>query len=96
MGLADGSEVVLRPLTHADADGVAAFLAGLSAETRRLSTFDGYDLAAARELCDAIARYDKLRPVLAEVPSGRIAGLLEISLDLHPSDMSATARPVSG
>ncbi|MFC8711933.1 hypothetical protein ACFUCQ_18715 [Streptomyces sp. NPDC057197] len=75
---------------------MAAFLAGLSAETRRLSTFDGYDLAAARELCDAIARYDKLRPVLAEVPSGRIAGLLEISLDLHPSDMPATARPVSG
>ncbi|MFJ4620694.1 GNAT family N-acetyltransferase [Streptomyces sp. NPDC088812] len=88
VSLDDGPDVVCRPLTHDDADALAAFLTGLSAESRRLSTFDGYGLGAARELCDAIARYDKLRLVLDEVPSGRIVGLLELSLDLHPSDIA--------
>jgi hypothetical protein len=37
---------------------------------------DRYDLATARELCAAIARYDKLRLVLEDVPSSRIVGLL--------------------
>ncbi|MFF3173570.1 GNAT family N-acetyltransferase [Streptomyces sp. NPDC057900] len=85
--LLDGSEVAFRPLTHGDADDLAAFLDGLSAASKRLVTFDGYDLAAARELCDAIARYDKLRLVLSEA-TGRIVGLLELSLDLHPSDIA--------
>lgn len=88
LDLDDGSKVVFRPLTRADAEHLAVFLDGLSAESRRLSTFDGYDLGAARELCDAVARYDKLRLVLEEVSSGRIVGLLEFSLNLHPSDMA--------
>ncbi|MEW2265151.1 GNAT family N-acetyltransferase [Streptomyces sp. NPDC047853] len=83
----DGPDVIFRPLTHADPELLASFLAGLSPESRRLSTFDGYDLATAQELCDAIARYDKLRLVLEEVPAGRIVGLLELSLDLHPHDV---------
>ncbi|MEU1394194.1 MULTISPECIES: GNAT family N-acetyltransferase [unclassified Nonomuraea] len=86
--LKDGSDVVFRPLMHTDAERLAAFLEGLSAESRRLSTFDGYDLEAARELCDAIARYDKLRLVLEDVLSGRIVGLVEFSLDLHPADIA--------
>ncbi|MEV5750263.1 GNAT family N-acetyltransferase [Actinoallomurus sp. NPDC052308] len=84
----DGSEVIFRPLTHADTEHLAAFLEALSCESRRFSTFEGYDLATARELCDAIARYDKLRLVLEEVPSGRIVGLLEFSLDLTSADVS--------
>ncbi|MFI7694488.1 GNAT family N-acetyltransferase [Nonomuraea sp. NPDC049655] len=86
--LDDGQEVFFRPLTHTDAERLAAFLEGLSAESRRLSTFDGYDLKAARKLCDAIARHDKLRLVLEDGPSGRIVGLVEFSLDLHPSDIA--------
>lgn len=83
-----GPDLVLRPLAPADVEALAAFLAGLSAETRRLSAFDGHDLAAARELCDAIARYDKLRLVLDDVSSGGIAGVLEFSFGLHPSDVT--------
>ncbi|MER7722934.1 GNAT family N-acetyltransferase [Streptomyces sp. NPDC096323] len=86
--LRDGSEVVFRPLAHGDAGHLARFLAGLSPESRRLSTFDGYGLDTARELCDAIARYDKLRLVVEEAASGRIVGLLEFSLGLHPSDLA--------
>ncbi|MFJ8946273.1 GNAT family N-acetyltransferase [Streptomyces sp. NPDC102395] len=88
VGLGDGTEVVFRPLTHADAERLAEFLRELSPESRRFSTFGGYDLAFARELCDAIARYDKLRLVLEEAGSGRIVGLLELALDLHPSDIA--------
>ncbi|WNI20589.1 GNAT family N-acetyltransferase [Streptomyces sp. ITFR-16] len=90
--LADGPEVTFRPLVPGDAEPLAAFLAALSPESRRFSTHGGHDLAAAVELCDAIARYDKLRLVLEEVPSGRITGLLELSLDLHPSDIDRYRR----
>ncbi|MFD3559861.1 GNAT family N-acetyltransferase [Streptomyces sp. NPDC058686] len=86
--LRDASPAVLRPLVHADAERLADFLAGLSAQSRRLSTFDGYDLAAARDLCAAIARYDKLRLVLEDESSERIVGLFELSLALTASDIA--------
>ncbi|MEV6261286.1 GNAT family N-acetyltransferase [Streptomyces sp. NPDC051784] len=81
-------DVVIRPLANADCEQLGRWLAALTPETRRFSTFDGYDLAAARELCDAIGRYDKLRLVLEEVPSGRIVGLLEFSLALTATDIA--------
>ncbi|MFE5589988.1 GNAT family N-acetyltransferase [Streptomyces sp. NPDC056549] len=87
LALEGGPEVVFRPLARADAERLAGFLEGLSPESRRFSTHDGHDLAAAGRLCDAIARYDKLRLVLEEAPAGRIVGLLEFSLDLHPADL---------
>ncbi|MFB4313110.1 GNAT family N-acetyltransferase [Actinomadura sp. 21ATH] len=87
--LSDGSPAVFRPLVHADAERLALFLGGLSPESRRFSTFDGYDLAAARDLCAAIARYDKLRLVLEDTASGTIAGLFELSLAITAGD---TAR----
>ncbi|MGW1467436.1 GNAT family N-acetyltransferase [Streptomyces sp. NPDC002308] len=86
--LADGAAAVFRPLVRTDAEPLARFLGDLSAESRRLSTFDGYGIAAARELCDAIARYDKLRLVLEDVPSSRIVGLLELALALTPADIA--------
>ncbi|MFB7757707.1 hypothetical protein ACFC18_50425, partial [Streptomyces sp. NPDC056121] len=70
-----------------DVERLAGFLEGLSPESRRLSTFDGYDLAAARELCDAIARYDKLRLVLEDERSARVVGLFELSLALTAGDI---------
>ncbi|MEU1090723.1 GNAT family N-acetyltransferase [Streptomyces sp. NPDC005892] len=84
----DGTKTVFRPLVPADAEGLASFLAGLSPTSRRFSTFDGYGGEAARELCDAIARYDKLRFVLEDVRSARIVGLLELSLALTPGDIA--------
>ncbi|THA34587.1 GNAT family N-acetyltransferase [Streptomyces sp. A1277] len=84
----DGSDIVFRPLTQADTGCLADFLDALSSESRRLSTFDGYDLATARKMCDAIARYDKLRLVLADVVSARIIGLVEFSLALTSGDIA--------
>lgn len=88
LALDDGSDVVFRPLVHGDAEGLAAFLGGLSGETRRMSPFDGYGLVAAKELCDAIARHDKLRLVVEDVVSGRIVGLVEFSFDVVAGDIA--------
>ncbi|MFJ9036819.1 GNAT family N-acetyltransferase [Streptomyces sp. NPDC102406] len=83
-----GPEITLRPLKHTDTVCLADFLDGLSPETRRFIAFDGQGLATARDLCDAIARYDKLRLVLEDLPSARIIGLLEFSLALTPADLT--------
>jgi len=39
---------------------LAIFLENPSIETRRLSTFDGYDITAAKKLCDAINKYNSM------------------------------------
>ncbi|MFJ5927143.1 GNAT family N-acetyltransferase [Kitasatospora sp. NPDC092948] len=84
----EGRVIVFRPLAHSDVGRLAGFLGALSVESRRFSTFGGYGLAHAGELCDAIARYDKLRLVLEDVATGRIVGLFEFSLALVPSDIA--------
>ncbi|WP_331772123.1 GNAT family N-acetyltransferase (plasmid) [Embleya sp. NBC_00888] len=85
--LPDGSRLLVRPLGFGDMEGLAGFLEGLSPESRRFSTFGGYDVEAAREMCAAIARFDKLRLVL-ETPTARIVGLLEFSLALTDADVA--------
>ena len=85
--LRDGARLQLRPLAAGDIEPLARFLAGLSAETRALSSFPGYDRAAANELCEAIGRYDKHRFVLI-APAGEVAALFEFSLDLPAADVA--------
>lgn len=77
--------VTFRPLQADDTDALTDFLQGLSAETRRLSTFPGYDAEIATELCDAIAIYDKLRFVI-ENQQHEIVGLLELSFAITAGD----------
>jgi len=84
--LGNGEKVVLRPLEPNDISKLADFLQGLSKETRRLSTFEGYDMKTAKELCDAINKYDKLRFVIEN--SGKdIVGLIELSFGFPESDV---------
>lgn len=87
--LPTGELLLLRPLLPDDVEKLARFLAALSPESRRLSTFPGYDRETAQELCDAIARYDKLRLALVEesAPAQPIVGLLEFSFDLTTGDL---------
>lgn len=94
---ATGEQIFLRPLIPGDVEMLARFLAGLSAESRRLSTFSGYDRATAQELCDAIARYDKLRlaVVAAEGAEESIVGLMEFSFDLTSGDILRYAKTES-
>jgi len=87
--LATGEQLILRPLIASDVEKLARFFTALSPESRRLSTFASYDRATAQELCDAIARYDKLRfaVVGASAPEQPIVGLMEFSFDLTSGDV---------
>lgn len=91
---ATGETLILRPLLPYDVTKLADFLAGLSPQSRHFSTFSGYDQAAAQELCDAIARYDKLRLAVVEAngTAEPIVGLFEYSLDLTAGDISRYAN----
>lgn len=84
--IASDVAILLRPLEPADVQALMLFLAALSPETRRFSTYPSYDLATAQELCDAINRYDKLRLIIEEPASKRIVGLLEFSFDIPDGD----------
>jgi diamine N-acetyltransferase len=81
---------IFRPLENSDVDNLGKFLQELSPETRRMSIFSGYDIETAQTLCDAIARYDKLRFVL-ETVSGGILGLLEFSFAITKGDIARYA-----
>lgn len=84
--LPSGKKAILRPLESTDVEQLTKFLEGLSQETRRLSTFPSFDISAAKEMCEAINRYDKLRFVL-ELPSKEIIGLFEFSFDIPETDI---------
>ena len=84
--------LILRPLEAQDVDALAAFLMGLSPETRYFSTFASYDLAMAQAMCDAINRYDKLRFVVESSANSTIIGLMEFSLDIPKGDLRRYAE----
>ena len=86
-----GASAVIRPLTSKDVTALGSFLEGLSSRTRHFSTFEGHDVKAAQDLCDAIGKYDKLRFVLEAAPD-KIVGLLEMSLDIPKGDAERYAR----
>ena len=55
------------------------FLKNLSFQTREFYTFPTFDSKMARELCNAINKYDKLRFVLTTINLNKIIGLFELS-----------------
>src|SRR5690606_14418874 len=69
-----------------DTEELGKFLHNLSPSTREFSTFDSYDEPMARELCDAINKYDKLRLVVES--DQEIVGLLEFSFGLPEGDLT--------
>ena len=83
--LPGGETIHFRPLLPDEAARLAEFLEGLSPQTRQFWITGGYDLAAAQEMCKAIARYDKLRFVAVQAGE-RIIALFEFSFDILPSD----------
>lgn len=85
LDLLAGAAGVFRPLTHADSERLACFLEGLSPESRRLSTFGGYGIVAARELCDAIAVSPSPSPTSrAKRRRHRTHGAHRLPLRAHP------------
>jgi GNAT superfamily N-acetyltransferase len=84
--LPEGKGLLLRPLVAQDVDLLAHFLEGLSPRTRDFHSYPSYDMKEARELCDAINRYDKLRFVLMSENGKRIVGIFEFSFGMPEGD----------
>ena len=86
--LSCGAEALLRPLVTDDDARLAEFLTDLSPSTRQFSTFSSYDITAARDMCHAINRYDKLRLVVELVTEqpGQLIALFEFSFDVPAGD----------
>ncbi|USN97445.1 MAG: GNAT family N-acetyltransferase [Candidatus Nomurabacteria bacterium] len=82
----DGPALAVRPLVNEDIEMLGEFLANLSSDTREFSTFDTYDEVMAKELCDAINKYDKLRLVVES--DQETVGLLEFSFGLPGGDLT--------
>lgn len=83
--LPGGEPIVYRALLPTDAGALAEFLGSLSQQTRRYWDMASYDLTAAQELCDAIARYDKFRMVAVsgkEEAEPAILALFELAFNL--------------
>ncbi|MBD3362495.1 GNAT family N-acetyltransferase [Candidatus Dojkabacteria bacterium] len=79
-------KLTLRPLEKDDCELLNRFLEGLSEQTREFYIYPSYDFSMAKELCDAINRYDKLRFVLNIHPKEEIIALFEYSFDIPESD----------
>jgi mycothiol synthase len=84
--LDSGEPIHFKPLGMHDVETMALFLSGLSEETRRLSSFEGYDHDHALELCESIGKYDKMRFV-ATTDDGNIVGVIEYSFGIPGSDV---------
>src|SRR5680860_193286 len=77
--------LIFRPLQFNDSQSLSNFLGSLSAETRHFYTLDSYDIHTAKELCDSIGKYDKLR-FIVESKDNKIIGLFDFSFDLTEDD----------
>ena len=84
--LSSGEDVVLRPLEYKDLRDLAIFLKNLSPQTRDFYTFPTFGLRMAKELCDAINKYDKLRFIMKIKSSKKIIALFEFSFDMPEGD----------
>ncbi len=73
----------IRELTANDTNTLTSFIKSLSTQTKDF--YDEYNNNSAKEMCDAIGKYDKLRYVI-EGEEG-IVGIVEFSLDFTEGDI---------
>ncbi|MEM7537719.1 MAG: GNAT family N-acetyltransferase [Chloroflexota bacterium] len=96
MRLPTDRKAIFRPLVPEDETQLAHFLEILGKPTRRFYSVPDDVAPYAKELCEAINRYDKLRLVLeiADTPnamSHEIIGIVEFSFDLVNADIERYA-----
>ncbi len=82
----NNKKIILRPLEVKDVKLLSTFLKNLSPKTRKFYTCKSYDYSYAKELCNAINRYDKLRLVVTLKTTKQIISLLEFSFDITNED----------
>jgi len=82
--------LTLRPLAPCDSPSLAHFLSALSAATRHLSSFEGYEPSNAQHMIEAIGRYSKLRLAII-APPATIVGLMELNFSIPTGDLKRYA-----
>lgn len=80
-------KLLLRTLNADDETKLAEFIGGLSPITKHFYSYNEPNEVIAKEICDAIGKYDKLRFVLELDDTHDLIGLFEISLDIPEPDM---------
>lgn len=80
----NNSKYTIRELTANDINPLSVFLESLS--TRTKDFYDEYNDNSAKEIVDAIGKYDKLRYVI-EADEG-IIGIVEFSMDFTEGDIN--------
>ncbi len=83
--LSDGQNAVLRPLESKDVNILTQFLTNLSTSTREFYKLDSFDQKTAQQMCDDIAKYDKIR-FIADFKE-EVIGLFEFSMDIPKNDL---------
>lgn len=82
-----GEFFLLRPLEKKDEARLADLIEGLSEETKKFISVNKSSESIAREQCDAINRYDKLRFVLEKEDNRELVGLFEYSFSIPQGDL---------
>lgn len=80
-------EFLLRPLEKKDETKLAELIESLSLQTRKFYSYTEPASSIAREHCEAINKYDKLRFVLEKVDNGSLIGLFEFSFSIPQGDL---------
>ena len=82
----NGEYFILRPLEKKDEAKLAELIESLSVETKRFIAVNKSSESIAKEQCDAINKYDKLRFVLEKVDKRELVGLFEFSFGIPQGD----------
>lgn len=83
--LPNGEIGIFRPLEASDVEMLEKFFKELSSQTKEFYMVDDYDMSA-KEYCENIAKYDKLRMILTDKAGKEIIVLMEYSFDITEGD----------
>lgn len=82
-----GEKFLLRPLENKDEVKLSNLIESLSVETKIFCSYAEPSDVIAKEHCEAINKYDKLRFVLEEKDSTELLGLFEFSFGIPQGDL---------
>jgi diamine N-acetyltransferase len=80
-------KMLLRPLEPTDEKELTELIKNLSPDTKRFYSYNEPAEQIAKEHCEAINKYDKLRFVLEKEGVKEIVGLFEFSFDIPQGDI---------
>lgn len=90
---ADGTKLTLRPLEPKDEKAIVDLINSLSEQTKHFYSYTKEPAEKiAKDICDAINKYDKLRFVLERNDNKELIGLFELSMDIPQENIEKFKR----